>query len=292
MKYILLILFSFQITYAQDSSFLREPNEAPKEPPFLNEEEWEEEDPDAQPVAKEQEKYQYEVIEETKDYYKVRHPMAKKGLLRIKADGTYIYKRDRSEIKSYTGIKFGSQTFTNLSNSQTNATFEDVYSKTLSVYIDQERPMFKFSTNLKLNYGMNLVYASGSGYNKADKKKNELESYKLLMLPLHTGFTYHIQYWGETQWMIPYFGAGVDLYLIYERRNDGEAISTYTYGAHANGGIRFLIDRWMNDLHELDDDYGINHVWLSLDFKKIIGGEKDTIDISSDVATIGFGLDI
>lgn len=303
MKYLFIFALFFQTSFAQDSDFLREPNEAPKEPPYVSEEEWEQENPDTQPVIKNnassnpitkinaKKKPNFEVIEETDKYYKVRHPWAKKGLRRIKADGTYIFDRTRSKIDSYAGFKMGTQTFTNLVNNTTTASFEDVYSKTASIYIDWEKPAFKFSNNLKWAYGLNLIFADGSGFSTG-KTEVPLEKYTLLMLPLHAGFTYHMQYWGETQWMVPYVGAGGDIFLIYERRNDGEDVRTYTFGGHVNAGIRFLLDRWMNDMHDLDDDYGINHVWLTLDFKKIIAGEPDTLDVTSDIATIGFGFDI
>lgn len=294
----LLFLFVFVFTsshsFAQNEDWLREPSQAPNEPPYISEEEWEEKAPDSQPVKKnhsQTKKIPYDIIEETEDYYKVRHPLQRKGLYKITADGTYLYKRDRSKIEQFTGFRFGSQKFDQLINTQTNKTFDEVYSPAASLFLDFERPLFSWSQNFKQNYGLNFIYATGTGFLASSGAESQ-EGYKLIMLPIHYGFTYHFQYLGETQWIVPYAGVGADLFLIYELRDDGKAIRTYTYGGHANAGLRFLIDRWMSDLDDLDEDYGINHVWLSLDYKKIIGAEKDSIDISSDAITLGFGLDI
>lgn len=296
MKLIVVFLFLPILSIAQTKSWEREPNQAPKEPPYVTEEEWEKENPDAQPVVKQEQsnlnsdEIQYEVIEETDKYYKVRHPQAAKGLIRIKADGTYIYERDKSEITRFSGFRFGSQKFNNLVNKQSSKTFEDIYASSFSLYIDYEKPFWGWANNLKWNYGFNFIFSEGNGYLASGGES--IEKYSLLMLPVQTGFTYHMQYWGDDQWIVPYVGAGVDVFFLYELRDDGEAVRTYTFGGHANAGVRFLIDKWVDSLDDLDEDYGINHVWLSLDFKKIIGGEPDLIDVSSDVATLGFGLSL
>lgn len=290
MKYLvlgLLIGLSAQAQYDQD----RGPDQAPLEPPYVTEEEWERANPDAQPIQKKQnKKLPYEVVEETDDHYKVRHPLSHKGLKRIKADGTYIFEANKSKIESYMGFSFGIQSFNNLTNNATGKSFNDVYDKTFSLFLDWEKPLFDFSRNFKWSYGVNIIGAQGTGFTSGGVEA--LESYTLIMLPLHLGFTYSMQYWGDTQWVVPYFGGGGDLFLIAEIRDDGDQLKTYTYGGHAKAGLRFLLDGWVDNMHSLDDDYGINHMWVKLEFRAIIAAEVDTMDISSQSATLGFGFDM
>tara|TARA_Y100000780_G_scaffold226633_2_gene240842 strand:- start:4468 stop:5349 length:882 start_codon:yes stop_codon:yes gene_type:complete len=290
-KWILLFLTFSIFSQAQVA---RDPDAAPLEPPYISEEEWEARQEDTQPVVKQQQP-EYEVIEETDDYLKVRHPEAKNGLIKILADGTYIYKKEESKIEGYSGFKLGTQVFDNLQNNTTNQSYSDVYKTTYSLFVDFETPVFGQEGNLKWNYGLNLTYATGTGFYASGTQA--YEDYSLIMLPIYGGFTYHFQYFGETQAFIPYVSLGIDAYFIYESRDDGESVKTYTGGAHANAGIRFLVDSWMGDTDDLDEDFGINHTWLVLDYKYILGAENgqtgdDVIDITSQVVTLGFGFDI
>lgn len=272
-------------------------SEAPQEPPYLTEEEWEAENTDTQLPPKAESNLGYEIVEETDDYLKVRHPEAKNGLRRITADGTYIYERDKSPIESYMGFRFSSQRFEQiqLDTGSSIVDFQDIYTSNASIFLDYEDPIGGPTSNLKWNYGGSLIFSTGKGvFANGDPS---FEDYTLIMLPVHGGISYHFQYLGETQWIIPYVATGASLFFIREFRADGEANNTYTAGFYGAGGIRFLLDRWMDDAQDLDEDFGINHSWFTIEFRRIQGAERagsspEAVDISSSVLGLGFGFDI
>ena len=59
----------------------------------------------------------------------------------------------------------------------------------------------------------------------------------------------------------------------------------------AGGGVSLLLD-WLDRraLSQLDADYGINHVWATVQYRQIIGLKKD-LDISSNLISAGFTFD-
>ncbi len=144
-----------------------------------------------------------------------------------------------------------------------------------------------------MKFESGVIAASARGRFKNATRINELpeERFTFLMLPLQASVIYRIQF-ADAQWIVPFVEGGAAYYAIAEARDDGK--KPRIGGAPATsvaGGLSFLLD-WLDpqSIRELDSDFGINHVWLTLQYR-IIAGLKSDLDVSTKMATAGFTFD-
>ena len=99
---------------------------------------------------------------------------------------------------------------------------------------------------------------------------------------------YRLQYW-DTQPVVPYIEGGGDAITFAEVRDDGKSPKFGLAPAvHIAGGASFnlgFLDG--NSMIELDREYGINRVWLTGEFRALIG-LSDKFDFSANVINLGF----
>jgi hypothetical protein len=63
-------------------------------------------------------------------------------------------------------------------------------------------------------------------------------------------------------------------------------------GATASAGLLFNISRWGDrTAYILDSNYGINDLWLSLEYRRI-QSVKEEMDFSTNTFTLGFVMDM
>lgn len=277
--------------------------QAPNEPPYVSEDEWENSDPEAQLVPnnksntsnqkKKPKYYHREQAKELKDGEKrIKHPLAKKGLIRIDKHGTYIYKSPASSESASSTIKLSKFAYTNWTNDTLGVSFEDIYDTTeISLQLDWESRLGERFGTFSWIYGIGLNYATGNGRFVGSPTSEAIESYSLFVVPISLGMVYKFRFTNK-QWLIPYVQAGGDISAIMEIRDDGEGNMYYfAPNAYGAGGVSFLLDNFMqDDLIELDRDYGINHVRLNLEFK-ITQGLDSKVDTSSQQISAGFAFD-
>ncbi|MFK8138845.1 MAG: hypothetical protein AB8E15_10830 [Bdellovibrionales bacterium] len=291
-------IFSFlfsSLVIAQDS---RDLATSPNEPPYISEEEWMEQNPEAQninpaPISKSslQDKINfhkgYRILEEKKDGYVVDHPLESKGLKKVKADGTHIYKKEKGAISKNIGLKLGSLSFANWQTTinSTNVSFTDVYGTAAVLFLDFDDYITKNYGYLSYKYSVNAVIANGNGV-FADDGAESPEAYDLYLIPVGAGLTYRFQY-SDTQFFVPYLTGGADFYLMAESREDGEFNATYSYGAHAAVGFLFQMESIMSDENDFQEDYEIQNLFLTIEARAVLGLDPD-IDLTGNSIMLGF----
>ena len=126
-----------------------------------------------------------------------------------------------------------------------------------------------------LKLGLGLMFAQGDGI-FADPGINAnrvaLEKYTLLILPLSAGLNYKLQYWSN-QFLVPFAGAGADLFNILEIRDDGTRPNVLSAPSfHFGGGILIAIDKLSGSgVNNMEKEYGVNHMYIVAEVRQYIG---------------------
>ncbi|MCC6137375.1 MAG: hypothetical protein IT287_01995 [Bdellovibrionaceae bacterium] len=173
-------------------------------------------------------------------------------------------------------------------------TYKQVYGENpgVGIVFDYEWQMFHLLGKWTAKFSTGFTVGNGSGQftDPANSSLTPQEKFLLVLSP-HTALLNYKMRFSDTQWFIPYVEGGPGYYTYIEHRNDGK--KTAFGGAPviaAAGGILVsmsLFDK--NAAGLLYDDYGINHMWLDLNFRHNEGLDKDK-DFSSDVFSAGFGF--
>ncbi len=111
------------------------------------------------------------------------------------------------------------------------------------------------------------------------------------MFPNQLTAIYKFQY-ADEQIFVPYVEGGAGYFTFMEVRDDGQ--STKFGGAAvtvAAAGANILLD-WLDrqSVRQLDNEYGINHVWLTGEYRYIVG-LNPTFDFTSGVISAGLMVD-
>lgn len=217
--------------------------------------------------------------------------LSHRGLFKITKKGAYLYDVDRSPQNSAASFKVGTATFPNLYNPQGNVYFDEIYDTNAKpmLFIDYEWQFFRAFGKLGIKVGSGLMFASGKGQfeNPYQGSKDAEEKYTFFMFPNSLSLVYRMQIFNK-QWLVPYGEVGVDYMTFIETRDDGEDIK---FGGsphfHFAVGGAFLLDLLGRDMMaEVDRQYGINHMWLTAEYRRLesMGGD---FDFSDDVINAG-----
>ena len=161
---------------------------------------------------------------------------------------------------------------------------------------EYEWPLLKSLGHIGIKFGSGLFIAQGKGIfvnqqvgqRRPDDKPTE--QYTFFMFPNTLTAQYRFQY-AERQILVPYVEGGFGYFTFVESRDDsaqpkigGAATSVLA------GGANFLLD-WLDPdaIGRLDDDFGINHIYLTVEFRQILGLNK-SYDFTSSVFNAGFLL--
>jgi hypothetical protein len=227
----------------------------------------------------------------------VGRPGQEKPLV-MRADGEFRYATDQSEQTGSASFRvglFGPPMITNETTKPKSTTFADVYTKDQLpvLFFDYELPITKKLGQLGLKLGSGAFIANGKGKFASEdpnRRANDvpLERYTFFMLPNTATAIYRFQY-KDGQTIAPYVEGGAGYFTFAEFRDDsqgprfGGALTTVVAG-----GVNILLD-WLDPqaIRNLDTEYGINHIYLSLEAKQIVGLNK-TYDFTSSIFNAGF----
>lgn len=133
-------------------------------------------------------------------------------------------------------------------------------------------------TRFGLKIGSGLFFANGNG--RFADGSAALEGYTLMMFPNTISGILYLQFW-DRQPLIPYAEGGADINLFNEMRDDNKPPLGRFGGsleAHVAAGVMVplsLFDR--KAMIRMDQEYGINNVYISAEYRIIqhIAGRFD-----------------
>ena len=204
--------------------------------------------------------------------------LVRKGLLRVSKSGEFIYTYPESEQNNAFGIRFGTFSPPNLTNPNTGTSFQSLYGADAKsmILFEYEWQFLKLPIGkLGLGIGTGISTATGAGFYRnpsLQPSPRAEEIYNFYMFPSSVSAIYRVQFF-DRQILVPYGTAGVDYFGILETRDDGGSTKLgggggFHIGAGASIQLDFLSKQSMFDL---DQEFGINHIYLTVDFKYING---------------------
>lgn len=212
-----------------------------------------------------------------------------------KSDGIYTYgvkESDKSGAMTLKGGVFGPPAIQNHKN---GLFFKDIYeAKTFpTLFLDYEWQLKTALGEISAKIGSGIFYASGYGHFTDSTRRTEKppESFTFLMFPNTVSANYRLNVI-RNQWVVPYVEGGAGYFTFVEFADDNRAPkyagAPVTFFA---GGAAFLLD-WFDKsaIAELDREYGVNHVYLTAEFKEFVGLDK-RYDFSSRVIGGGIMMD-
>lgn len=227
----------------------------------------------------------------------VPHPFAEKGLIRIRKDGTYIYKTEESKQSNAFSFGVGMYNPENLSNpdaSGPQADFSNNYDQTNSpaIMAHYEWQFMKSPVGkMGLRLGTGLYVAQGNGHFKtggANDGKTPREIFTFIAVPNTAGVVYRFQFW-DKQLFVPYAEGGGIAWAFGELRDDNKNPKFGgAFGAYAAGGIALNLTYFDKFAAiQLDREYGINRVYLTAEYRPIFA-LSDRYDFSANMIDAGF----
>jgi len=225
----------------------------------------------------------------------IQHPDSKKGLLRIEADGTYIYKvkttpKDESGI-----IRFGMMDPPNILSADRKANFKTMYTSSpiFTLMFDYEWQPFSKYGKLGVQAGGGFSTTTGQGRfltPDAAGKTEAQEKYNFIILPVNLGVIYRLEYFSR-QWVAPYISGGGSYIAVAELRDDGKSRFTGTPAAYGAGGLMFNItalDKAM--AYNLDSEYGVGNLWLVTEYRYQKAFSEE-LDFTGGILSLGISAD-
>lgn len=214
----------------------------------------------------------------------IQHPDAADGLIKIKKDGTYVYDLKKPLKSESSRITFGQAQNPEISivieqtdsNGNTIGSetyqFDDFYEGASKSIIGFDYEWFPFINKgkLGLQLGLSLMYAQGHGRLVASPSPPSQEKYTFFTVPLNIGAVYRLE-WKDQQMFAPYVaGGGTYLGLMEKREDQSEPKFAGAPGFYGAAGILFNLSSFDDETgFELESQYGISNMWLSLEFKAI-----------------------
>lgn len=240
------------------------------------------------------------------DEEKIRHPLAQEGLVRIKKDGTYIYDIERPLRKESSRITFGQADHPEItlliqqadaSGTPTGVerefTFSDLYNENSGFILGYDYEWFYFVDKGKLGVqaGFSAMFANGHGRLKALPNDPSTESFTFVTLPITLGGVYRLE-WKDKQLVAPYVAGGGTYVVLLEKREDKSTPSAIGgLGFYATGGLLFNIGALDRDAgFQLESEYGISNMWLSLEFR-VIEVSSSAFGFSNKYLNAGLSFD-
>jgi hypothetical protein len=209
-------------------------------------------------------------------------------------NGTYQYETNPSPQKQGSNIRFGSYSFSNLTNDTNNLTYQQLYNSknVLLLSVDYEYQFFKTFGKLGLKGGLGFFTAKGFGHFIHTPALASDTVFTLYGFPLTLAPVYHFQV-AEGQILVPFVEGGLDYFAFSEYRDDKTSLSqSLKFGggaaAHWAAGLQLQLDFLDRQaLLDLDREYGVNHMYLTGDFRQIVG-LSNIFDFSGTIIEGGF----
>lgn len=215
------------------------------------------------------------------------------------SEGQYTYEVESSPLTRYASVRVAFfEPFDMKNPNNESITYNQVYgSANIPALIgDYEWPLFSSFGRLGIRLTSGLVVGQGEGkFLEAhpERRADDVpqEKFLFLMAPNQVTARLSLQF-SETQYLVPYVEGGAGYFTFMEWRDDskppklgGSPITVVAAGAN------FLLD-WLDRgaVRQLDAGYGINHVWLTAEYRVMVG-LKDDLDLTSNVISAGIAFD-
>lgn len=222
---------------------------------------------------------------------------------KINDEGDYLYKATSSKeaiyykvdhlppIKGALYVRFGKVGPYEITG-DSGRTFQQMYSDKSSfvMFVEYERYLGQLLGKWTMKLGSGLTTETGNGRFVSDTTQVPKEKFNFFIFPNTALLNYKIKF-SDTQLFTPYFEGGAGYFTFVEYRTDGGKTNLGGAGVLAVGG-GLLISMNILDKNAagiMYEDYGINHLWLDLQFRRYEGLDKQK-DFSSNMATAGFGF--
>lgn len=228
----------------------------------------------------------------------IQHPNAAKGLVKISRDGSYLYRTQRSIQDRTFSLKIGEMPAPQIIGYQRESydplTYDSMYgTKPVGAFqFEYEWMLAKKWGDTSLQLGVGAFSASAHGRLKKDPTVKSVEKFNLMGFPLTLGLVYRFNYM-RRQIVVPYISGGGQYIGLLELRDDTKKYYVAgSFGATAAGGVLISLSRWGDRLaSQMDSEYGINDLWLSIEARRIQSVKKD-LDFSSNMITAGVTMDL
>ncbi|RYZ76412.1 MAG: hypothetical protein EOP05_05110 [Proteobacteria bacterium] len=214
-----------------------------------------------------------------------------------KANGEFNYVTEASPRNAAFSFRVGMFQPPEIINGSTEPSatdFATIYTKDQLpvIFGDYEKILTTKVGRLGLKFGSGIFLAQGKGVFKTvdpGRRQDDMpeEQYTFFMLPNQLTAVYRFQY-SDTQPIVPFVEGGGGFFTFMEIRDDDSSPRFGGAGVLAGaGGLNFLMD-WIDPkaIRRLDNEYGINHVWLTTEFRYVKGLNKK-YDFTSAVANVG-----
>lgn len=208
----------------------------------------------------------------------------------IRANGDYLYKAERSPQTASFSFKFGKTNFSKLGDR--GVTYNDYYGKnSFSIFVDFEKQYYTKAGQFGLKISTGLINSSANGVFKSTPSLEALEKYNFFGAPLLFKGSMRFQY-SDKQWLVPEIDIGAGAIFFAEIRDDSERTKKgYGPVVLGSGSLNFKLDGLDNfGIYQLDNDLGINHMWLSLELE-LMKGLSEKYDFTSSIVLVGFLFD-
>jgi hypothetical protein len=220
----------------------------------------------------------------------IPHPNAKKGLVRIEQNGTYVYKV-KLKPTHYTGsLRFGQMEAPNIVSADGRTDFASMYEtkKLPMVMFDYDWQPFTNFGKLGVEMGVGFAMATGNGrFLNGDKAQ---EVYTFVAIPLNLGVVYRFQY-ARNQWVAPYISGGGTYIGVAEIRDDNKHNVTGTAALYGAGGLMFNIGAMDDEVaFKLDNEYDVGGLWLTAEFRYQNALSED-LDFSGSIISLGISAE-
>ena len=213
----------------------------------------------------------------------------------ITADGEFRYPVKESDFSGAAGFRIGFMNPPNIKNASNGLSFKDIYGSddVPALLTEYEYPLTRQigRVGIKFETGIYTKQAAGRFKNPSRLAEIPEERFTFLMVPLQAMVHYRLQF-ADTQLFVPFVEGGGGYNGIVELRDDNK--SPQFGGAPvliAGGGVNILLD-WIDrqSIRQLDNEYGINHVWFTAQYRQVIGLKSD-LDLTSHLISGGITFD-
>lgn len=218
----------------------------------------------------------------------IHHPNAKKGLVLIQQDGTYVYKVKTKPTKNTGTVRFGQMQAPRIVSADGQTDFATMYETSAlpMVMFDYAWQPFTNFGKLGAEIGVGLAMTTGKGRFLKRPGERAEETYTFVAIPLNAGVNYRFQY-ARNQWVAPYVAGGLSYIGVAELRDDNKQNFTGTPAAYGAGGLMFNIGAFDRDVaFNLQNEYGVGGLWLSAEFRYQNAFSED-LDFSGSIVSFG-----
>ena len=246
--------------------------------------------------------YIYEKIPETppKKYgkpklHKFSNAPGREKPASITADGQFNYPVEESPFTAAAGFRIGFMAPPAITNATNGLSFKQIYGEAdvPGLLFEYEYPLTRAIGRIGLKFESGGYVTQAQGRFLRASRANDIpeEKFTFIMIPLQAMLHYRFQF-ADAQYLVPFVEGGASYNGIVELRDDNKrprfgGAPTLIAGA----GLNILLD-WVDrqSIRQLDAEYGINHVWLTMQYRQVVGLKKD-LDFTGHIISAGFTAD-